>query len=63
MSGLLYRMESASKPLWAKKNSYSPLRILRLKYCFISNSKGASSSTLNIFIAAILLHYLYLSFS
>ena len=53
MSGLLYRMESASKPLRAKKNSYSPLRILRLKYCLINASKGASSSTLNIFVTAI----------
>ena len=38
----------ASKPLWAKKNSYSPLRIWRLKYCVNSSSRSISSSTLRI---------------
>ena len=49
----LSKMVSASRPLWAKKNSYSPLRIFLRKYCVRSNSRSISSSTLSIFTESI----------
>ena len=53
MSGCSSNTLSASMPLCAKKNSYSPLRIFLLKYCVNSISRSNSSSTLKIFTAII----------
>ena len=60
ISGLECRTERASSPFLANKKSYSPLRILRRKYCFMSSSRGASSSTLRI-LTAISLNHLFFS--